>query len=342
MTSTEQLQGSALPSEYRRIGRVLEIIQYIATRPRVWKRRNLAERYELSERQIQKDLDIIRYRLGLPLEHDGTGYFFTRVPQLPAVSYTFPEALALLLAFQAAHHVLGVGSPDLAAAMARLQSVFPPEFVHFFSQIASQSSQPTERTHRQQTLLILNAALMAQRKARMTYRTQSRGGELTERVVHPYHIMPYVRSWQLIAYCERRAEVLMFKVDRIQAITLLNEHYAIPKDFVLDDYLGAAWGLLRGTASEPVDVSLRFNPEAGAWVAEEQWHASQHVEEQPDGSVLFRLHVAVTAEFVNWLMYYGSRVQILEPAWLRERVKEEHQQAAGINDVASVVVQEVH
>jgi predicted DNA-binding transcriptional regulator YafY len=331
MAVIKQLEGSALPDEYRRVARVLEIIQYIAARPGWWKRKTLAERYELSERQIQKDLDIIRHRLGLSLLHDGVGYSFERIPHLPVVQYTFSEALALLMAAQAAQQVSGVGSSDLAAAIARLQSIFPVEFSGMISQITSQTAQPGQRKHRQQILLNLNRALLEQRKARLVYRTQSRGGEMNERVVRPYHIMPYVRSWQLIAYCERRQEVLMFKVDRIQAITLLDEHYTIPKDFTLDDYLGATWGMLRGDASEPVDVVLHFSPEAGAWVAEEQWHPSQQVEEQADGSVLFKLHIAVTAEFVNWLLYYGSRVQVLEPVWLRKRVAEEHRHAAEIN-----------
>lgn len=331
VTTTSQLGSSGLPDEYRRVARVLEIIQYIAARPGWWKRKTLAQRYEISERQIQKDIDIIRNRLGLPLVHDGVGYSFERIPRLPAVQYSFSEALALLLAAQAAQQVSGIGSPDLAAAVARLQAIFPPEFTAMVAQITNQSGQTGQRTHRQQMLLLLNRALIEQRKARITYSTQSRGGQLNERVVHPYHIMPYVRSWQLIAHCERREAVLMFKVDRIQAITLLDEHYTLPKDFSLDDYLGPTWGLLRGDASEPVNVVLRFSPEAGAWVSEEQWHPSQQVEEQADGSVLFKLHIAVTAEFVNWLMYYGCRVQVLEPAWLRERVRDEHKAAADID-----------
>lgn len=333
MTASAHLLSSEKPDEFRRLARILEIIQYITIRPGWWKRRTLAERYELSERQIQKDLDIIRHRLGLPLIHDGTGYSFERIPKLPAVQYTFSEALSLLLAVQSAQQVSGVGSPDLAAAIARLQSIFPPEFSTLITQINRQSTPPTQRTNRHQTLILLHRALLELRKARVVYSTRSRGGELSERVVHPYHIMPYVRSWQLIAYCEKRQDVLMFKVDRIHAITLLDEHYAVPKDFNLDDYLGATWGMLRGDASEPVDVVLRFSPEAGAWVSEEQWHSSQQVEEQADGSVLFKLHIAVTAEFVNWLMYYGSRVRVLEPEWLRDRVIEEHLWAAGNTDV---------
>jgi predicted DNA-binding transcriptional regulator YafY len=257
------------------------------------------------------------------------------VPRLPSLQYTFAEALALLLAVQAARHISGIGSAELAAAVARLEASFPPEFAPLLRQAVGQPIFTAQREHRQQMLMLLNRALLEGRKMRMVYETRSRGGAVSERVIRPYHIMPYVRSWQLIAYCERRAKVLMFKVDRIQEATLLDERYRIPDDFDVDAYMGAGWGAMRGEAREPVGVVLHFGPEAGRWVAEEYWHSSQQVEEQLDGSVLFRLHVAITPEFVNWLLYYGRRVEVLEPAELRAQVEEEHRRALTIYESAN-------
>jgi len=316
--------------EMKRTSRILEIVQIIATAPRRYLRRDLAQRFEISERMVQKDLEVIRHGLKLPLLHSPEGYYLEEVPRLPALQYTFAEALALLLAVQAAWQVSGISSTELAAAVARLESLFPPEFTPLLRQVVGQPVITVQREHRQQMLMLLNRALMEGRKVRMVYETRSRDGAVSERVVCPYYIMPYVRSWQLIAFCERREAVLMFKVDRIREATLLDDRYSIPADFDLDAYMGATWGLMRGEAGEPVDVVLRFGSEAGRWVAEEYWHPSQQAKEQPDGSMLFKLHVAVTPEFVNWLLYYGSRVEVLEPQELRERVEEEHRGAARV------------
>jgi predicted DNA-binding transcriptional regulator YafY len=67
-------------------------------------------------------------------------------------------------------------------------------------------------------------------------------------------------------------------------------------------------------------------------VAEETWHRSQQTEELPDGRILFKLHVVITPEFVNWLMYYGSKVEVLEPKSLREQVAAEQHKAADIQN----------
>jgi len=313
--------------ETKRTSRILEIVQIIATAPRRYLRRDLAQRFEISERMIQKDLEVIRHGLKLALLHSPDGYYFEEMPRLPVLQYTFAEGLALLLAVQAARQVSGIGSTELAAAVARLEALFPAEFTPLLRQAVNPPVVTAQREHRQQMLMLLNRALVEGRKVRMVYETRSRGGKVSERVVRPYHIMPYVRSWQLIAHCERREAVLMFKVDRIQEATLLDERYRIPADFDSETYMGAAWGAMRGEAGEPVDVVLSFGPEAGRWVTEEYWHSSQQAEEQPDGNILFKLHIAVTPEFVNWLLYYGSRVEVLEPVNLRERVLEEHKKA---------------
>ncbi len=325
------LSGSNRLEETKRITRILQLVEMIAAAPHRYLRRDLAARFEVSERMIQKDLEIIRHGLLLPLIHDADGYAFETMPRLPALQYTFSEGLALLLAVQAAQQVSGIGSAELAAAVARLEALFPAEFTPLLRQYGQRQPVTAQGEHRQQMLTLLNRALVERRKVRMTYATRSRGGKLGERVVRPYTLHPYVRSWQLIAYCERRDAVLMFKVDRIHSATLLDERYTIPDDFDVDAYIGDTWGLLRGEGGMPVEVVLRFTADTGQRVAEERWHASQQAEIQPDGSVLFRLHIAVTPEFVSWVLHYGSQVEVLAPKSLRQRVAEEHRRAAEVN-----------
>lgn len=325
------LSGSTRLEETKRIARILQLVQMIAAAPYRYLRRDLAARFEVSERMIQKDLEIIRHGLLLPLVHDAEGYAFETMPRLPALQYTFSEGLALLLAVQAAQQVSGIGSAELAAAVARLEALFPAEFAPLLRQSGQRQPLTAQGEHRQQMLILLNRALVEGRKVRMTYATRSRGGELGERVVRPYTLYPYVRSWQLIAFCERREMVLMFKVDRIRIATLLDEPYTIPEDFDVDAYIGDTWGLLRGEGGASVEVALRFTADTGQRVAEERWHASQQAEAQPDGSVLFRLQIAVTPEFVSWVLYYGSQVEVLAPESLRQRVAEEHRRAAEVN-----------
>lgn len=186
-------------------------------------------------------------------------------------------------------------------------------------------------------LSLLNHALAQRCKVRIAYETRSRGGDVSERIINPYCIKLHVRSWHVIAYCQNRESIRTFKIDRIRQASLLGDRYTIPNDFNLNDYLGNTWGVMSGGGQAPVDVVLLFEPEAGHWVIEEHWHASQSFEKLPDGSILFRVKLVPTPEFTNWLLYYGSRVKVMEPASLRKQVAEEHLKAArGEDDFANL------
>ena len=327
--TTRLAPATGREDEIRRTARVLEIIQQIAVAPGRWSRKALAHHHEIGERMIQKDLYIIRYRLGLELEHDGAGYRFDRLPHLPTLNYTFGEALALVAAVRAAQTVPGINSADLAAAVARLESIFPPELRPLLREATEQLPAEATRGRRQTMLSLLHRALAERRRLWMRYLTGSRDGDVNERVVEPYHVMPYMRSWHLIGLDHRRDDVLDFKLDRILEARLLDETYTIPLDFDIDDYLGDNWGIMRDAGPPAELVVLLFAPEAGRWVAEEQWHKSQQAETLSDGRVRVAYHVSVTPEMVRWLLYYGADVRVERPAWLRERVGERHAQAVG-------------
>ncbi len=328
--------SSGRDEEIKRTARILQIIHLVAIRPRRYRAKDLAQHFEISERMIKKDLQIIRHGLRLMLCSSKQGYYFEETPQLPAVAYSFTEALALVQAAQVSRQVAGISSTDLSAAVARLISLFPPEFGNLFQKLLHQPRITVEREHRQEMLQLLNRGWLERRKLEIVYSTARRQGAISQRVVHPYHIMPYVRSWQLIAYCENRQAVIMFKVDRIQKATLLDDTYEVADSFDPEKYMGNAWGVVRTVDQQPEEVELHFAPDAGRWVAEEYWHKSQQVEEQPDGSVIFRLNIAVTPEFVNWVLYYGSRVEVMRPNHLRTAVAAEHRQAAEVYSTIEV------
>lgn len=314
--------------QIRRTARVLEIVQQITVAPGRWSRKELARYHEISERMIQKDLELIRVRLKLELEHDGLTYRFSRLPQLPTLTYTFNEALALVTAVRSAQTVPGVNSADLAAAAARLESIFPNDLRPLLREATDKLPNQATRAHRHAMLTLLHRALVERRRVDIRYLTGSREGEINDRVVEPYHIMPYLRSWYLVAYDHRRDTVLDFKLDRILEARLMEETYAIPANFDIDEYIGDNWGIMRdaGPLAEP--VVLGFTPEAGRWVAEERWHKSQTAETLPDGSVRVEFFVSVTPEMVRWLMFYGADVVVEQPAWLRDRLREGHLAAA--------------
>ena len=65
-----------------------------------------------------------------------------------------------------------------------------------------------------------------------------------------------------------------------------------------------------------------FLPEVAHDVAEVQWHSTQKVTPNGDGSAIVEFRVDGLNEITWWILGYGDQVQVLAPKVLRERVLE--------------------
>ena len=62
--------------------------------------------------------------------------------------------------------------------------------------------------------------------------------------------------------------------------------------------------------------------------AETRWHPSQELEDQPDGSLLWRGQVAGMREIKIWILGWGADAEVLEPPELRADIAAELGRAA--------------
>lgn len=122
-------------TEFKRTLRILELIRIIASEPSRHLRRDLAKHFHVSERTIQNDLDTIRYGLKLEIEHSPEGYCFESIPRLEMLDCTFQEVLALYMAAQIVRQDPNYRSDELAAAVARLETLFPENFLPYLRKL---------------------------------------------------------------------------------------------------------------------------------------------------------------------------------------------------------------
>jgi predicted DNA-binding transcriptional regulator YafY len=69
------------------------------------------------------------------------------------------------------------------------------------------------------------------------------------------------------------------------------------------------------------NVVLRFTPERLRWVKGEPWHEGQGEVIKDDGSLVLTIPVSHETEIMMETLKHGSQVEVLEPEWLRKRVK---------------------
>lgn len=168
----------------------------------------------------------------------------------------------------------------------------------------------------------LEKAASLRRRLRVWYRNAA--GEASERRVDPYGLLYYwvQAAWYLVGYCHQAGEVRTFRVDRLRRIQELDERFASPPGFSLEEYFRLAWGVDRG---EPQRVLVRFWDHFNVLdrVRKETAHRrNASLTPEPGGTWLYTDTVAGVNEIRVWLRSFGESAEALEPAELRESMLE--------------------
>lgn len=161
----------------------------------------------------------------------------------------------------------------------------------------------------------LRQAIMALRAVRFRYRGGSRWGQ--ERDAAPYGIM-FGRANYLVAAeigsDGVHREPRNYRLDRIEALEVLELEATAPDSFNLQDYAGRSFGVYQGEVEE---IVLRIAPEAAPDALSWRFHPTQSLTVEPDGSVTARFWATGLLELSWHLFTWGDRVQVIKPQALR-------------------------
>ena len=284
----------------------------------------------VSRATFKRDLEYMRGRLNAPIEWDRErrGYRFAGSAaeagryQLPGLWFN-PSEIRALLTMQ---HLLadlqpGLLEPHVEPLLARLRALLGS---------GEHSAEEVERRIRiihlgarrlalPQFELVANAVLNRQR-LHIVYVSRS-SNERTERDISPQRLVHYRENWYCDAWCHLRQDVRSFAVDAIQSAQLLDQKAKSVPDRELDEVLAAGYGIFSGRKT--TWAKLRFTPERARWVSAEQWHPRQKGRFERDGSYLLELPFSDHRELAMDILRHGPHVEVLEPASLREAVKEQ-------------------
>lgn len=165
----------------------------------------------------------------------------------------------------------------------------------------------------------LRDAVKACAKVRIAYRNR-RNGKVNDRLVHPYGFLFGYRNY-LVAFHEhpKANDFSLFSLSNIQSAEVLEDSFERDEAFSLPDFAARSFGVFQ---SEPEDVVWKFTPEAASTAAEFDFHPTQVLEPQDDGSLIVRFRAASDLEMAWHLYMWGDKVDVLAPDSLRDMVRD--------------------
>lgn len=196
--------------------------------------RQLAQRYEVSVRTIERDISALQ-QVGVPIYADTGrrgGYAIDPARTLPPLNFTPAEAVAMSVALRQAG-----GSPFARAAGSALRKVMAAMPAHEATaarELAGRVGFLGPVDEAPAVPVVIENALAARHVLRLGY--VDKHGVPTERVVEPVMFLARDEYWYLVGWCRLRDELRAFRLDRVAAVhdtgevgpTRPAEHLALP------------------------------------------------------------------------------------------------------------------
>ncbi len=225
----------------RRADRLFQLVQLIRGR-RLTTAAFLAQRLEVSERTVYRDVADLQHQ-GVPIEGEaGVGYRLGQGFELPPLMFTQDEARALVASVRMAQVWQ---DPALAqasqVALGKILSVLPTAARAAAQSMAIYAPPLGLEPEVQVRLQTLREAAQDHRKVRMAYRDAAQA--LSQRVVRPLGCFYWGKVWTLAAWCEVRHDFRSFRLDRMDALQYLDGQAGQFRDEAgktLADYLRSA------------------------------------------------------------------------------------------------------
>lgn len=289
--------------------------------------RHLAEKFEISHKTAQRDIEFMRDRVGAPIEysHINKGYFYTDEGyELPPIWLNEKEIIAFILAKRLATAIPDRNLKDSLNSFIKKFSTKISEKIGFDPDDIQDkiSLKNIEYYYVNEDIFIkVVAALFAGKTIEIQYYSPYKDEE-TRRNVYPLHLLDYMGNWHLIAFCALRNKLRNFALSRIKECKYTGKNISLPDDLPnIKDYIRKDFGIFSG--KDNFKVSLRFSPEVANRIKEQIWHKKQKIKEHKDGSVILEVPVSGIPEIKREILKYGADVKVLKPMRLKKEIMEE-------------------
>ena len=220
------------------------------------------------------------------------------------------EALALIVGLRALAAVPGIGERDaVVRALAKLEAATGSA-----SAGSSRIQVVIDEGAGKEALALAQQALAAHRRVHLRYLVPGRD-ESTERDVDPMRVINFDAQWYLEGWCHRAEDVRLFRVDRIESLTILDEDGTAPAGAEPRDLDS---GVFTPHAEDQL-VRVALGPGA-AWVSE--YYPTESVEPMQGGGAVITLRTADTAWLRRLMWRLGSQATVLEPVELALAVRD--------------------
>lgn len=266
----------------------------------------LAEKYEVSRRTINRDIEAL-CKAGIPIvtvrgKHGG---------------------ISIMEGYKIEHTLLT--SADMQTILAGLQSLDSVSSTNQVAQLMEKlSAGASTLISGSQNILIdlsswykdsLAPKIDCIRKAmdnhyKLSFRYYAPKGE-SQRIIEPYYLIFRWSNWYVWGYCREKKDYRLFKLNRMEGLRLGDSFpaHSVPLPDLCNERIFPGG----------IQVRALFEPECKWRLVEE--FGTDCFEEREDGKLIFHADYTDAENLLTWLLTFRDKVTLLEPKELRKELE---------------------
>jgi predicted DNA-binding transcriptional regulator YafY len=311
-------------------GRMLELLSLLQSR-RGWAGHELADRLEVSERTLRRDIERLR-QLGYPVEatrgRDGS-YTLGRGGRMPPLLLNDEEAAAVAIGLSAASDGTVAGMEEAAAqALAKLDQLLPAQVavrVRALHEQTDSLARPCRARNKLSARQLLTLAHACSANERVRFRYTDRNDQHSHRLVEPLRVVRSGPLWYLIARDVDRRAWRTFRLDRMSSVESVGTRFTLEE--APDPVAMLGEGLAR--LSAPFRATIRL-PVPIDEVAQIMSRTFALVDDEGSATVI-EVGAPNLARMVSYLAGVSPSCEVLEPPALREALRQHARRVAAAN-----------
>ena len=208
----------------RRADRLFDVIQALRAAKGPITAAALAEQLEVTVRTVYRDVATLQARR-VPIEGAaGIGYVLRRGFDLPPLMFTTEEVDAIAVGARLVGRLRDPSLQDAAASvLAKIAVVLPDQARAYLDAAPFYVGEGRAQVADGVDLSEIRSAIRDTRKLRLEYVDEQ--DRHSRRTIWPIALAYYVNATLIAAWCEMRTDYRHFRVDRIENMTVLEEHY---------------------------------------------------------------------------------------------------------------------
>ena len=262
-------------------------------------------------------------------ERSGKTYYTADKFRLRDITFTSPELISfaflleLLKPYQ--YMTMGKTSQELIHKLLDNTTNLNREFIkHFTGLVTINTNDYISDEVNPEIEDRLQSAIRNKTKVRIIYHSFG-GDEDTIRIIHPYELMINDGALSVVGYCELRNDIRDFRVSRIKTITALEDIFTVLEDHFLKKARNKFIHLSGNIIEE---IIIAFDGKTAKYIQEYESDLADEITATETG-VTFMRNTAITEELIRWILQFGSGARVLNPAHLKDKIKQELEKSLG-------------